>query len=225
MSAKDLKLEPAETALIMVDMQNDCCHPEGFFDRNRDRMKSIGLEPELISAAVGTMKQLLNAAREAGLYIAHTQMVREPDPFNRVKTLHSVVPRTYRAFQDAPGGPPFVPGAWGAAIHDELAPYPGEYVLIKRAFSAFYQTDLELMLRRRGIRTVIVAGTITYACVLHTAFDAHVRDFDVVVPSDGVASWAADLQEPTLHIVDLILGAVLPTSELVELLSSVRVAH
>ena len=95
----------------------------------------------------------------------------------------------------------------------------------KRAFSAFYQTDVEMLLRRRGIRTVIIAGTITYACILHTAFDAHVRDFDVVVPSDGVASWAADLQEPSMRIVDLILGAVVPTSELVEMLNSVTVAR
>ena len=225
MSGEGLELKPKETALIMVDMQNDCCHPEGFFARNRDRMMSIGLEPGLISARVSVMKELLSAARDAGLYITHTQMVRDPDPFNKVKTLHAIVPRTYTAYQDAPDGPAFVPGSWGAALHDDLAPYPGEYVVDKRAFSAFYQTDLEMLLRRRGIRTVIIAGTITYACILHTAFDAHVRDFDVVVPSDGVASWAADLQEPSMRIVDLILGAVVPTSELVEMVNSVTVAR
>ena len=80
------------------------------------------------------------------------------------------------------------------------------------------------MLRRRGISAVIIAGTVTYACVLHTAFDANARDFDVIMPSDGVGSWAADIQEPTLRIVDLILGAVMPTSELVKMLKSTKVA-
>ena len=218
-----LDLNPKETALIMVDMQNDFCHPEGFYARNRERMMSIGLVPELVEGRIGTMKELLSAAREAGLFIVHTQIVRNQDSHNRVSNIHKIVSRTYMAVQDAPEEP-LVPGTWGAATHDELSPLSGEYVMIKRAFSSFYQTDLEMMLRRRGIRTVIIAGTVTYVCVLHTAFDANVRDFDVVLPSDGVASWAADLQEPALRIVDLVLGTSVPTSQLVEVLAGARVS-
>ena len=219
-----INLDAKETALIMVDMQNDFCHREGFYTRHRDRMLSIGLEPELVAARIGTMKELLQATREAGLFIVRTQIIRDPDPFNNVQTLHKVLPRTYSAYKDVPGKPPLVPGSWGAATNEELAPLPGEYVVVKRAFSAFYQTDLEMVLRRRGISAVIIAGTVTYACVLHTAFDANARDFDVIMPSDGVGSWAADIQEPTLRIVDLILGAVMPTSELVKMLENTKVA-
>ena len=223
MADQALDLNPKETALIMVDMQNDFCHPEGFYARNRERMTSIGLVPELVEARIGTMQDLLKAAREAGLYIVHTQIVRNQDSYNRVDNLHKIVSRTFAAVQDAPDQA-LVPGTWGAATHDELSPLPGEYVMIKRAFSSFYQTDLEMMLRRRGIRTVIIAGTVTYVCVLHTAFDASVRDFDVVLPSDGVASWAPDLQEPALRIVDLVLGTSMPTSQLVEVLLGARVS-
>ena len=219
-----MNLDAKETALIVVDMQNDFCHSEGFYTRHRDRMLSIDLEPELVAARIGTMKKLLQAAREAGLFIVHTQIIRDPDPFNNVQTLHKVLPRTYSAYKDVQGEPPLVPGSWGAATHEELAPLAGEYVVVKRAFSAFYQTDLETVLRRRGISAVIIAGTVTYACVLHTAFDANARDFDVIMPSDGVGSWAADIQEPTLRIVDLILGAVMPTSELVKMLKNTKVA-
>ena len=225
MAYEDLWLEPKETALIMVDMQNDFCHPDGFFAKNRERMKSIGIEPELVEASIGTMKEMLTAAREAGLYIVHTQIIQDPDTFNQPKTLHRIVNRSCRAYQDAPGPPPILPGSWGAATHEELAPLPGEYVVLKRGSSSFYQTDLEMVLRRRGIGAVIVAGTITYACVLHTAFDAIARDLDVVIPSDAVASWAPDLQEPTLRIADLILGAVVPTSELVNMLTGAKVAR
>lgn len=224
MADKALSLNPRHTALIMVDMQNDFCHPEGFYGRNRERMMSIGLAPELVEGRIGTMKELLRAARDAGLFIVHTQIVREADAHHRVQKLHQIVPRTFQAIQDAPDTP-LAPGSWGAATHDELGPLPGEYVMVKRAFSSFYQTDLEMMLRRRGIRTVIIAGTVTYACVLHTAFDANVRDFDVLLPSDGVASWAADLQDPALRIVDLLLGATVPTSELVEILAGSKVSR
>ena len=177
MAGDSLSLDPKETALIVVDMQNDFCHPQGFFARNSDRMMSIGLDPDLVSARIGSMKTLLEAARRAGLFIVHTQIIRDPDSFNKVELLHRIVPRTHRSYMDAPGDPPLVPDSWGADTHDELAPLPGEYVLVKRAYSSFYQTDLEMVLRRRGIRTVIVTGTVTYACVLHTAFDANVRDF------------------------------------------------
>ena len=85
-----------------------------------------------------------------------------------------------------------------------------------------FGTDLETALRRRGIRTVILAGTITYACVLHTAFDANVRDLDVIVASDGTASWAPDLQAPTMRIVDLILGGTAATGEIIEALAIAR---
>ncbi len=219
MSGESLSLDPKETALIVVDMQNDFCHPQGFYARNSDRMMSIGLDPDLVAARIGPMKTLLEAAREAGLFIVHTQIIRDSDSFNKVELLHRIVPRTHRAYMDAAGDPPLVPNSWGAATHDELAPLVDEYVLVKRAYSSFYQTDLEMVLRRRGIRTVIITGTVTYACVLHTAFDANVRDFDVIMASDGVGSWAPDLQEPTLQIVDLILGAVTPSSELVEMLA------
>ena len=224
MSEEELRFEPHETALIMVDMQNDFCHPAGFYAKNSERMNSIGLVPELVEARIGTMKQLLQAARDAGLFIVHTQVIRNADSTNMEKNLHKVLPRTFQAIAGAPDFP-LVPGTWGAATHDELEPLDGEYVVVKRAFSSFYQTDLEMVLRRRGIRTVIVAGTVTYACVLHTAFDANVRDFDVVLPSDSVASWAPDLQEPTLRIVDLLLGTTMPTSELVEIVAAAKVAN
>jgi nicotinamidase-related amidase len=66
---------------------------------------------------------------------------------------------------------------------------------------------------------VVIAGTVTYACVLHTAFDANVRDFDVIVSTDGSATWKADLQEPALKIVELILGQTASIGELIEALA------
>ena len=109
MENQRLQLEPAETALIMVDMQNDFCHQEGFYARNRELMVSIGLKPELVAERIGPMKELLGAARKSGVFIVHTQIVRDPDPSHQMSTIHKVVPRTFRAYKDAPRAAPSSP--------------------------------------------------------------------------------------------------------------------
>ena len=217
----NLSFDPKTTSLVMVDMQNDFCHPEGFYGRAAERVAPLGLEPSLVTDGIPAMASLLEAARAAGLFIVHTRIERDDSP-DAVHLIHNVVAQTFGAVADAPGGPALMPGTWGADIHDALAPQPDEYVVTKRSFSAFFGTDLETALRRRGIRTVILAGTITYACVLHTAFDANVRDLDVIVASDGTASWAPDLQAPTMRIVDLILGGTAATGEIIEALAIAR---
>ncbi len=116
--------------------------------------------------------------------------------------------------------PRLVPGSWGAAIVDELAPRPGEYVVDKMEYSAFHGTSLEAILRRRGVESLILAGTVTYACVLHTAFDAFARDFDVVVAAEGVSCWAEDLREPTFRIIELLLGRVASTERILRFLEA-----
>ena len=215
----NLSIDPQTTALIVVDMQNDFCHAEGFYARAADRIEPLGLDPQLVIDGIPPMAALLEAARAAGLFIVHTRIERDDSP-DAVHLIHNVVAQTFGAVADARGGPALMPGTWGADIHDALAPQNDEYVVTKRSFSAFFGTDLETALRRRGIRTVILAGTVSYACVLHTAFDANVRDLDVIVASDGTASWAPDLQQPTLRIVDLILGGTAATGEIIEALAT-----
>ena len=214
----NLSIDPQTTALIVVDMQNDFCHADGFYAKAADRIEPLGLDPQLVIGGIPPMASLLDAARAAGLFIVHTRIERDDSP-DAVHLIHNVVAQTFGAVADAPGGPALMPGTWGAEIHDALAPQDDEYVVTKRSFSAFFGTDLETALRRRGIRAVILAGTVTYACVLHTAFDANVRDLDVIVASDGTASWAPDLQQPTLRIVDLILGGTAATGEIIEALA------
>lgn len=190
------------TALIVVDMQNDFCHPDGFYDR-------IGRSSEPIRRAIPPIQDLLAAARRAGSVVVFTRLVYDPSQPD--------MPDRRRI---APGGwasreRRLVLGSWGAQIVDELAPLPGEYVMNKADYSAFYGTDLEALLRRRGIQSVVLAGTTTYACVLHTAFDAFARDFDVVVAAEGVSCWSHELQLSTFQIVELLLGRVAPVAAIV----------
>lgn len=208
-----LSLNPSSSALIMVDMQNDFAHPEGFFARFG--LPIHDFDPAPVMEAIPVMQKLLYAARRSGMFIVHTQIAREsflalPSRPGRVIA---------KSFSSRPSQQtPLVAESWGAETINELSPEQGEYVLRKYNYSAFYGTPLEQVLRRQGVDTVIIAGTVTYACVLHTAFDASVRDFDVVVASDGAASWVPELQNPAERIVELLLGAVLPVDEIAEAL-------
>ncbi len=214
----ELKLDPASTALLVVDMQNDFCHPDGYYAQASGELSPLGIDPGLVQKSIGPMRSLLDAARQAGLFVVHTQIIREPD-VDQHYVVHDVVPSTFRAISGIERPPALIGGTWGAKTHENLEPVSQEYVVEKRSFSSFYGTDLEIVLRRRGIRTVVIAGTVTYACVLHTAFDANVRDFDVIVSTDGSATWKADLQEPALKIVELILGQTASIGELIEALA------
>ena len=219
MSQDKLSLDPKHTALLVIDMQNDFCHPEGVHARSKEQLAKIGLTPELIGKITPRVAELLAAARRAGLYIVHTQVIRDPE-IDGVDRVHCIVPRTFAVYTNTVGEPSIVPGSWGADTIDELKPLSGEYVLAKPSFSAFYMTNLEMKLRRKGITTVIIAGTVLYACVLHTAFDAYSRDFDVIMVEDAVSTWSPELKQPTLRIVDLILGTVRPAQEVIAALEA-----
>ncbi len=215
MATSNLPIDPRETALIMVDMQNDFCHPEGACGRNQETYLARGLDPELVIATVPAQKELLAAAREAGIFVVHTQIVWEPG-YDSPNKIHKITSATRGTDRPTRTEPFLVPGSWGADTHQELYPREGEHIVVKKGYSAFYGTDLETVLRRRAIKTLVIAGCITYACVLHTAFDAYVRDFDVIMSTDTVASWEPNLLEPALRIVELLLGAVSPVPEVIE---------
>ncbi|MBI4234606.1 MAG: cysteine hydrolase [Chloroflexi bacterium] len=216
MASTPISLNPSTTALIVVDMQNDFAHPQGSY--TRFRLAIPDFDPSSGPKAVGPIQRLLRAARRSGMFVVHTQIVRKP-------SLGTPPPRKIlpKSFSPAPNQPPrLVEGTWGAETMEDLKPAEGEYVLRKLGYSAFYGTDLERVLRRRGVDTVIITGTVTYACVLHTAFDAYVRDFDVAVATDGVASWVPALQEPAVRIMELLLGAALPADQIAASIQGVR---
>ena len=217
MNPQQISVNPKYTALIVIDMQNDFCHPDGVYGKAKEQLSTIGLKPELIGQIIPKVAELLEVAREVGLSVVHTKVERDPE-VDKIDRIHSILPGTFAAMTTTTSGPPLVPGSWGADFVDGLKPLPDEYVLTKRGNSAFYMTDLELRLRRKGTRTVIIAGTVLYACVLHTAFDAFNRDFDVIITEDAVATWAPELKDPTFRIVDLLLGTVRPTREIIQLI-------
>ncbi len=176
----EVRLSAAETALIVVDMQNDFAHPDGALFVP-DAAKSI--------PRIG---ELLEKARTAGARVVFTQdWHTEDDPEFGIWPRHAVA------------------GTWGAEIVEELAPRPGETRIHKLRYDAFYGTPLEHLLRLWGVRRVVVAGTVANICVLHTAGSAALRWFEVVLPEDGTSALSSfDLAAALRQVSFLYQGKV-----------------
>lgn len=171
-------IEPARAAFLLIDMQN------GFID---------GASPLCIAGAAATVPacaHALAAAREHGLAVFHVRRAYAADGSN-------VEAVRWEAW--AEGGRPLSSAdPMSLACPSELAPAPGEPVVVKPSWSAFFGTDLDALLRARGIGTIVLAGTTTPNCVRSTAYDGLARGFNVAVLRDATSSRSPEAQEANL---------------------------
>ena len=178
------QFDPASTAVLIVDLQNDFLHSEGAYGRS-------GTTSPEIAALPGRIAPLLDAARQAGGWVVSTQFTLVPgrngSPFisSHLKEL-----RPFLTKGD------FTPGGWGNSLVDELQ--PADLTVEKIAYSAFYQTRMEFVLSRAGIRTLMVCGIVTNGGVASTVRDAHVRDFDTITLHDGCAAFSVEAHDTAI---------------------------
>jgi nicotinamidase-related amidase len=174
----------AETALLLCDLQNDFIHADGAYGR-------AGQGAAEIAALPARIQPLAKAMRHAGGWIVATQftLVAGRDGAPMISP-HLQRLRPFLAKGD------FVPHRWGHAIVDELQPV--DFAVEKIAYSAFFNTRLEWVLRRVGIRRLLVCGIVTNGGVASTLRDAHVRDFEVVLLEDGCAAFSTATHDATI---------------------------
>ncbi|MFH1834386.1 MAG: cysteine hydrolase [bacterium] len=191
---------PQKTALVNVDMQN--C-----FVADSPIAAPDGL------GVLSRINQLAEACRRAGILVIHTALVLRPDCSN-IGVLAETAPPAKAGVLNK--------GTESAALHKSLVVEPGDIVLEKPRFGAFHGTDLELILRSRGIDTIIISGIATNVCCDTTAREAMVRDFHVFFLSDGTATAemgvasAAELQRATLATMDFLFAQVLTVDDMLE---------
>ena len=177
----DAPLDPISTGLLIVDLQNDFLHPDGAYGR-------AGQKNEDIAALPDRVLPLAQKLRQAGGWIVSTQFTLVPgkggEPFI---SPHLKKLRPFLKKGD------FQPGAWGHQLCDTLQ--PADLSVSKIAFSAFYQTRLEWVLRKAGIDTLLVCGIVTNGGVASTVRGAHVRDIHTIVLSDGCAAFSREVHE------------------------------
>lgn len=174
----------AQTGLLIVDLQNDFLDPDGAYGRAGQTAAEIAALPERLAP-------LADRIRAGGGWIISTQFTLVP--LKGGEPLISPHLKTLRPFL-AKGD--FAPGSWGHRLVDRLA--PADISIEKVAYSAFYMTRLEWVLRKCEIRKLIVCGIVTNGGVASTVRDAHVRDFDVTVLSDGCAAFSPDVHQTAI---------------------------
>ncbi|HEX8164956.1 MAG TPA: cysteine hydrolase [Beijerinckiaceae bacterium] len=173
----------ANTALLLVDLQNDFLHPDGAYGR-------AGQTAPEIAALPARLKPLADRVRAHGGWIVATLFTLVPVKGEPLISPHLKELRPFLKRGD------FEPGAWGHRLVEALE--PADVVIEKIAYSAFYMTRLEWVLRRCEVRRLIVAGIVTNGGVASTVRDAHVRDFDVTVLSDGCAAFSPEVHETAI---------------------------
>src|SRR5271156_3434179 len=223
-----LEAEPAtlsvdldKSALIIIDMQRDFLEPGGFG-------AALGNDVSQLQAAVGPCQETLSAARDIGMLVIHTREGHRPDltdaPPYKVERGH---PST-RIGAAGPMGRILVRGEPGHDIISELYPVSGEPVIDKPGKGAFYQTDLELMLKNRGIDTLFVCGVTTEVCVNTTIREANDRGFRCIALSDCCGSYFPEFHQAGLAMIKAqggIFGSVAGSKQFLGSLSAVAGAR
>lgn len=188
------KIDPAHAVLLVIDMQNDYIHPEGFLGR-------AGANTQPVIDMVPTLCSLLDSARAAGVHVIHTRNWHRP-----ATDSPAWLDKLARLGQTQDNRPA-IAGSWGAAWY-EVEPLPTEEVINKFRYDAFLGTNLEFLLRARGIRTVVICGTATNVCVESTARAAHMRDFHLVMVADACGSANVGAHEGTLANIAVNFGEI-----------------
>ena len=214
-------LSRAETALVVVDMQRDFLDPEGYFG-------ALGHDPSGCRAALPGCVTLLETARAAGLFVVHTRQGYRPDlmdlPAHKAwRTERNGVP----IGSNGPLGRLLVRGEPGWQIVPDLAPREGEAVVDKSANGPFHDTDLDTILRVRGIRHLVVCGITTDCCVHCTIREANDRGYHSLLVSDACGSGDARAHEAAVYMMTVeggVLGATATVADVCEGLAKLDAA-
>ena len=207
--------DSATSALVVIDMQRDFLEPGGFG-------AALGNDVSLLRSAIAPAGDMIAAARDAGLLVIHTREGHREDLSDAPP--HKVLRGDPAKRIGAPGpmGRILVRGEPGHDIIPELAPASGEIVLDKPGKGAFFATDLDLILRNRGIKTLFVCGVTTEVCVHTTVREANDRGYRCIVVADACASYFPEFHAVALRMIAAqggIFGWVAHSDDLVAALS------
>ena len=214
----EYEFEAPTTALLMIDFQRDFVDTGGFGE-------ALGNDVSLLRRAVPHAERVLKAARQGGLLIVHTREGHRADLTDCPPSKKARGRLTAGIGDSGPMGRILVRGEDGHDIVKELYPEPGEPVVDKPGKGAFFATDLDSILKHRGIRHLVVCGVTTEVCVHTTVREANDRGYDCLVLEDCVASYFPEFHRSALAMIKAqggIFGWVSDSRRFLEALATTR---
>ena len=194
------KINPIHTAVLVVDLQNDFCAPEGYVGQR------FGCDPQANESLAKRNVELTEVARRAGVLIIWVQAIYDPEHLSAPMIMKGGQSNNEKRCLD---------GTWGAEFYN-VEPKEKDLVIQKHRYSAFSGTSLDNHLRRHAIKTTVITGVSTNICVESTLREAFNLGYYVVIPRDCVAGNNEKLHEATLQNVEFLLGDVTESSSLIE---------
>lgn len=198
------KIQQSDWAVLVIDMEN------GFVDPASPHCIRMA------QASLPAVKLVLDASREQGVPVFYIKRIYRPDGSDVELT-------RWQAWAD--GGRAMGPGSQGPSGADyceEIRPQEGDYLIYKPRWSSFFATPLDLILRRLGVKGVILLGTTTPNCIRTTAYDANSLDYEVIVVSDGTSSQTLEIQQANLLDMKNMGARIMTAEELVRSLPELR---
>ena len=192
------KSAPGTAALVVVDVQNDFCADEGYFGK-------VGANVTAVQRKIPTLERLIDAARAAGVLVVFVQAIYDPP--------YVSAPMQERNLRKSRTLPRCLTGSWGADFY-RVRPKPGEPVVIKHRYSGIINTELDAVLKRHGVKSLLMTGVATDTCVESTARDAYFIDYYVTLVEDCCGAFSEQDHQTALARFDRDYGAVVTADEI-----------
>jgi len=197
-----MSLDPKTTAIVLIEYQNEFTTKGGVL---HDAVAGVMQETNMLANTV----DVVAAARNKGITIMHA-------PITFAEGYGELTSRPYGILKGVVDGKAFIKGSWGAAIVDDLKPEKGDIVIEgKRGLDTFASTNLDFILRSKGIRTVVLGGFLTNCCVESTMRTAYEHGFDVITLTDCVAATSREEHDNAIKYDFPMFSRPMPSSELI----------